>query len=269
MSMIRLVLFTSLVAGLAVVASAGTAWAQATSSASTWDPSGFTMERAELETMMEQLNSVAASSAYSGRIRDRAERDAAAIRERLDQGDFRTGDRVVIRMEGHPNIPEELPVLPGPRISLPVWGSVSLQGVLRSELVEHLTREIGRYVQNPMIEAHSLVRLSIQGSVGNPGFYTVPADMLLGEALMHAGGPAGGADLDNIQIERTGERLWSGTELREVIAEGRTLDQMNLRAGDQIFVPAQGTSNWGRIATWTLGTTASVLVGWLTFRGRR
>lgn len=235
----------------------------------TWDPRGLTMERGELESLLGELEAVTASSGYSSRIRDRAERDAIAIRERLAQGDFRTGDRVVLRMEGHPDIPAELPVLPGPRISLPVWGTINLAGVLRSELKDHLTRELSRFVQDPVLEAQSLVRLSIQGNVGNPGFYTVPSDMLLGEALMHAGGPGGSADLDNIRIERTGERLWGGTELREIIAEGRTLDQMNLRAGDQIFVPARGTSNWGRVARWTAGAAGSVLIGWLTFRGRR
>lgn len=264
---IRTVVAAAFTAVFLLLIASGSAQAQTPEDRS-WDPRGLKMERAELQQLMEELNAVAASSGYSSQIRSRARADVIAIRERLDRGDFRTGDRVLIRLEGHPNIPEELPVLPGPHISLPVWGSISLQGILRSELQSHLTEELGRFVQNPVVVAESLMRLSIQGSVASPGFYAVPADMLLGEALMHAGGPGGDADLDRIRIERMGEELWEGTELRDIIAEGRTLDQMNLRAGDQIIVPPRGTSNWGRIGRWALGTSASVLVAWLTFRGR-
>lgn len=231
--------------------------------AADWDPRGLKMERAELEDLLVRLEQAAGSSAYSSRIRDRARRDADLIRDRLSLGDFRVGDRVELRVEGEPDIPESLPVEPGPRITLPVMGSISLAGVLRSELEAHLTKELGRFINDPIVRAESQIRLSIIGSVGIPGFYTVPADMLLGEALMHAGGPGGNADLANVRIERAGQRLWGGEELQEVIAEGRTLDQLNLRAGDQIVLPARapgGSSLW-RIGRWGLAVATSVFFG--------
>jgi protein involved in polysaccharide export with SLBB domain len=225
------------------------------------DPQGLKMERAELEEFHEHLQAVTASTAYSGRIRDRAQRDAEVIRTRLERGDFRVGDRILLQVEGEANIPEELPVQPGPSIRLPVMGTISLAGVLRSELEEHLTRELGRFMQNPVVRAESLVRISIQGEVGRPGFYTVPADMLLQEAIMHAGGPGRNADLDRIRIERTGERLWGGDELRHVLAEGQTLDQLNVQAGDQIVVAARGQSPWRRVARTGLTIASVVLLG--------
>jgi hypothetical protein len=231
-------------------------------SAAEWNPQGLKMERTELEELLRRFEDVAASTGYSQRLRDRAQRDAGIIRERLERGDFRVGDRVILRVEGEPDLPESLPVEPGPRISIPVMGSISLESVLRSELEEHLTRELGRFIQSPVVHAQSEVRISILGSVGSPGFYTVPADMLVGEVLMHAGGPGSNADLDNLRIERMGQALWRGDEMGEVLAEGMTLDQLNVRAGDQIVLPVRPTTTWrSRAVRWSLAIATTVLFG--------
>lgn len=232
-----------------------------------WNPRGLTMDREGLESLHERLESVAASSAYSGRIRDRARMDAELIRERLEFGDFRVGDRVLLRVEGEPDLPEVVPVEPGPSIALPVYGRISLAGVLRSELEDHLTEELGRFINNPVVRAESQVRVSIQGSVGSPGFYTVPADMLLSEVIMEAGGPSPDANLENMRIERAGDRIWSGDELRDILAEGRTLDQLNLRAGDQIVVPERsgGSGVWGTVLRAGIGLASVVIFGTRVF----
>jgi hypothetical protein len=241
------------------------AWSRplAPQSAPTWDPQGLKMERAELEELLGRLEGGASSVGYGARIRESARRNAELIRDRLANGDFRLGDRVVLRVEGEEEIPDTLAVENGPKITLPIMGPISLEGVLRSELEAHLTKELGRFIHQPVIQAESLIRLGIIGSVGRQGFYTVPADMLLGEALMFAGGPAPSADLNKVRIERTGDVLWDSEELRTVLAEGRTLDQLNLRAGDQIVLPAQptGGSGWWSVGRWIAAAATSVFFG--------
>lgn len=261
--MTRLLLPAALLAAVLLVLPAP---AQA-QSAPEWNPRGLKMEREDLEFLHQRLEGVASSSAYSGRIRSRASSDAELIRERLERGDFRVGDQVFLRVEGEPDLPESVPVEPGPSIELPVYGRISLAGVLRSELQDHLTRELGRYINNPVVRTESRVRISIQGSVGSPGFYTVPPEMLLSEAIMQAGGPSSASDLDGMRIERSGQRIWSGDELRDVLAEGRTLDQMNLRAGDQIVVPERqrGRGIWGTVARAGLGIASVVIFGTRVF----
>jgi protein involved in polysaccharide export with SLBB domain len=227
------------------------------------------MQRAELENLLTQYDAAAdESSAYSGSVRERSRRAAEAIRDRLANGDFRLGDRIFLDVEGELDVPDSLIIEPGPKITLPRMGAISLAGVLRSELESHLTKELGRYINNPRVRATSLIRLSFQGAVGAVGFYTVPADMLLTEALMQAGGPGVNADLDNMSIERSGVVLWEGDELQEVLAEGRTLDQLNLRAGDQIVLPALpvGGSRVWQVARWVLPAAASVFFGVRIFR---
>jgi protein involved in polysaccharide export with SLBB domain len=227
-----------------------------------WNPEGLKMQRAELEDLVKLYDAAVASPAYSGRTRDRARREAEAIRDRLANGDFRLGDRIFLDVEGE-EIPDTLIVENGPQITLPRMGAIPLAGVLRSELESHLNTELARYVHNPRIRADALIRLSFQGSLGSVGFYTVPADMLLTEALMHAGGPNANADYEHMRIERAGTILWEGEELQEILEEGRTLDQLNLRAGDQIVLPAQaaGGSKVWRFARWAVPAAVSLVFG--------
>ena len=227
-----------------------------------WDPQGLQMERHELVALLAELEGVAASTAYSGRLRDGAERDADVIRSRLDAGDFRIGDQVTLRVEGEPELTGDFPVEGGPRINLPGLAAIPLAGVLRSELELHLAKELGRFIQNPVIRAEPRVRVSVLGAVGSPGFFTVPADMLLSELLMFAGGPAGNANLDDMRIERVGDRLWEGDELRVVLAEGRTLDQLNLRGGDEVIIPQRSTTSiWGPVIRWGVAAATSIAFG--------
>ncbi len=233
-----------------------------------WNPRGIQMERSELRSLLSVLEAAARSPAYSDRLRQRAQEDADALRGRLEQGDLRVGDRVVLRVEGEPQLPDTLAVQPGPRITLPVIGPISLEGVLRSELEEHLTRELGRFIQDPVVQARALIRLSVRGSVGQPGFYTVPADMLLSEALMRAGGPADDANLDELRIERGEETFLSGQPLQQALVEGRTLDQLDVRAGDQIYVPTrEGTRWWSFPLRIGVPIVTSLLLGVRAFTG--
>ncbi len=114
---------------------------------------------------------------------------------------------------------------------------MDLRGLLRSELEPHLTQHLARYIRSPQVRAEALVRISVVGEVGNPGFYVLPADVPVTEAFTVAGGPTSDADLDDVRIERLGERVWEGDALELAINQGRTFDELGIRAGDQLVVP--------------------------------
>jgi len=209
-----------------------------------------------------RATSPANSPAYTGRTSERAAREAAFIRERLSQGDLRVGDRLLLTVEGE-ILPDTIAVETGPSIDLPTYGRIPLQGVLRSELESHLATEIGRFILDPVVRAQALIRVSIQGpGVGAPGFYTLPAEMLVGEAIMRAGGPLGISDLEQIEIFRGDVLLWSGIETRDAIVDGYTLDQLNLRGGDELRVPIIPQNPWWRAALqFALPVAISLVLG--------
>ena len=200
-------------------------------------PRHLEIDRAELTRLLDQYDTLSRSTAYSEALREEVRVQADIIRERLRTGDFRAGDRIALFIEGDQVVQwDTLTIEAGPHIDVPTLGPITLQGVLRSELESHLSTEIGRFIQTPRVQARALIRLSVMG-VGRPGFYTIPADVPLSDVVMLTGGPAAGADPGRIRIERGQNVLWSVEELLAPVADGRTLDDLGVQAGDRIILP--------------------------------
>ena len=221
---------------------------------------GAVLTRAELEALREQYEQAASSTAYSEEIRLQSRARANEIASRLESGDFGVGDRIVLSIAGETAIPDTLVVEAGPSVDLQAFGVVSLHGVLRSELEERLLAQLRQFIRDPRVEAMSLMRLSVQGAVASPGFYEVPASMLLSEALMVAGGPSSAADLPDLRIERGAQILMEGPDLQESLRMGLSLDQLNLQPGDQVYLPAETSSSWLTIVGAVVGIVASVAI---------
>ena len=228
-----------------------------------WDATNLQVSRQELEELLTRYESVLNSTGYSEEMREDARRSANLIRQRLTEGDFVTGDRIAIMLLGAPeDFPDTLTVEPGSVVTLPNMGQISLQGILRSEVQEHLRTEIGRFVRNPQLTAQALVRLSVQGAVGTPGFYVFPAEMLLGDVLMAAGGPEQDSRLEDIRIRRGEDELMRGGEVLTALDEGRSIDQLGLRAGDELTVPQRlDVIGWGLVVRWGLVIASTLLLG--------
>jgi polysaccharide export outer membrane protein len=219
---------------VAVLASLCIFAGQAAAQVRGWDATGLHATRAELQELLARYEAAASSSGGGGA---QVRMEAATIRQRLEEGDLRVGDRVLLLVEGHTQLSDTFNVVAGRKLVLPDIGDVPLAGVLRSELQEHLTAQLGRFVRNPTVRVRSLIRLEVLGLVAAPGFYAIPSDVLVTDALMLAGGPAPDADIDRVRLQRGREVLWEGDRLRAAVIEGRTLDQLGVRAGDGIFVP--------------------------------
>ncbi|UCG85481.1 MAG: SLBB domain-containing protein [Gemmatimonadota bacterium] len=212
----------------------------------TWDPRQVYMSRAELRSLFERFELAANSAAYSQYLRDQSRFEADLVRLRLEEGDFQVGDRILLRVQGEATLTDTFTVTEGRVLALQDIGQVPLQGVLRSELEQYVTDFLARFIRTPRAQARSLIPVTIVGGVTNPGFYTVPSQLRLDDALMIAGGPTALAQLDRLRIERAGRRIWEGAPLQQAIVDGRTLDQLNIRGGDQIHLPAAG----GTIGAW-------------------
>jgi len=188
-------------------------------------------------------------------------REAAAIRTRLVRGDFRVGDRILLLVDGEAALSDTFSVGLGGQLTLPLIGAVSLEGVLRSELQDYLTRRLAQNLRDPEVRTRAFVRLSVQGAVAHPGYFGVPADALLSDALMAAGGTTPEANVARLRIERDGKPVWEGRALQQAIAEGRTLDGAGLVAGDQVIVPKRGGATAGdvmRFGTVLLGIPITI-----------
>jgi protein involved in polysaccharide export with SLBB domain len=197
--------------------------------------------------MAAQAEQTVASASDAG-LRTRKQAEAEMLRTRLRDGDFNVGDRIYVEMRGGQEpFADTVAVRPGRVISLPDMPDIPLQGVLRSELQDHLTREVGRYIRNPDVRAQTFIRVALLGAIGKQGFYTFPADMLFTDAIMQAGGPREDTDLEDVEIRRTARVVLPKEESLRAIREGWTLDQMSLRAGDEVVVGEKREVNWWRV----------------------
>lgn len=186
--------------------------------------------------------------------------EAAKLRHRLTEGDFREGDRILFSMRvSAPGIGDTLIVRAGRVLQLPAMADFPLTGVLRSELAGSLAAHLSRYVRDTSIRVMPLVRLAIIGSVRAPGFYYVPADVPLSDALMRAGGPAGDADLGRITVRRDNDVFLEPKAVRLALADGLSADRLHLEAGDQISVGARRRVPWQVISTAALAATSTVV----------
>jgi protein involved in polysaccharide export with SLBB domain len=158
------------------------------------------------------------------------------IRSRLENGDLQVGDQIDLIVLNQPAFSDTFVVSSGRVLSLPGLPDIPLQGVLRSEAQDYLTKQLSRYVRDPQVRVRTKIRLSILRSVGAPGFYQVPADVLATDAFMAAGGLTADADPAKVQVRRGTDVIWNREALQEAMRQGLTLDQLNLRAGDEMVL---------------------------------
>jgi len=209
-------------------------------------------------------------SAMADRLARGSESDrnkASALRTRLRDGDFRAGDRIRLVIEGNVTQDDTVSVIAGSKVLLKDIGEVPLAGVLRSELQDHVTKQLSRYIKDVRVRTTPLVRLSVLGPVAKPGFFYVPSDIPATEAIMRAGGPTGNADLNKSVIRRGTAELYDSRNTRTALNQGLTLDQLSLRDGDSIEVGEKSTGGWAKIAS-IIGVVTSL--AWaIAYVGRR
>ena len=196
--------------------------------------------RAEIQLALDDLEKGLASTAYSPALRSAKQETAAMLRDRLVEGDIRPGDQIKITVLGEAGLSNTYDVTPARTILLPGNLEIPVKGVLRSEIQQYLSTQLKVYVHDPTVTAIPYVRLQIFGAVAKPGFVNAPADMLLTRVITEfAGGPDNNSVFKKSKIRRNGRVVVDGPEFQDAIYTARTLDQLNVQAGDEIFVAAR------------------------------
>jgi protein involved in polysaccharide export with SLBB domain len=230
---------------LAVFLTAGSASAQERPN---FDPTRPGITRAELTALHTALENAAQSTAYSAALRNEARLQAGRAKARLEQGDFKVGDRIYVNVEREAELDTTFTVNAAMMLPLPVVGPLPLKGVLRGELQSHLRTHVGKIRRDdPVVQATPMLQLAITGEVRNGGYYAVNIDAPITDALMEAGGPTATASLGEIRIERGSTVLLKGAALQQDIAEGKTPAQLDLRPGDRLVVPTAGGRSVGEL----------------------
>jgi len=205
-----------------------------------WDYRAPAASRLQLEQVLARYQAAAQSPAYSQRLRASAATVADSIRARLGDGDLRAGDRLKLTVSEQLQLTDTFAVSNGPALVLPVVGTVALAGLLRSELQDRIAARVDSVYRGAVVRVVLLTRIAIMGGVARPGFYALPPDALVPDAITFAGGLAPEAQLNGIYVERGRGRLWGADSLQGAMREGRTLADLGVESGDRIVVPMPG-----------------------------
>ena len=182
--------------------------------------------------------------------------EAASIRERLRDGDFRVGDRIVISTRSSLQLPQGLAealndtliVRDGRMVRFAAnIPDLSLAGVLRAELEDRVNAHLRGYLRDVTARTEILLLANLSGPVTRPGYTPLAPDMLLTDALMAGSGVGQNADLNRTEIKRDGEVLIESDSVRTAIQNGATLDRIGFRSGDEIAVGEKKQRNWAMI----------------------
>lgn len=229
--------------------------------------------RSDLERHLGALRDLALTPKRGGLSAEALRAETTYVQQRLTQGDFRVGDQLQIIVEDPGPVPgavggagavpatveqqlsDTFTVGSNRDLTLPDVGVVSLRGVLRAELESFLTAEIARTVRDPVVHAHALINLAVSGGVLKPGYYLVPANAVLPAVITAAGGASARGELTKAMIKRGPDTFVDAKKVREAVAEGRTIDDLDLRPGDEIMVPEKS----GTGAREAIGFTAMLL----------
>jgi protein involved in polysaccharide export with SLBB domain len=227
--------------------------------------------RAEIEMAL-QATEAASVQAPDVKTRQRYLADAAALRQRLTNGDFIPGDRIMLVVVGDSVLSDTFMVRGDRRLPLPEIDDISLHGVLDSELVPYLTRQLGRYIKDVTLTATPLVRLQLSGAFPQPNFYTVPVDQAITDVIGSAGGTGGvQAAFDKTIVRRGGQIYLDSRTFADAVRQGKTVGDMSLRDGDEIYVPdrASATFDWQKALGAVSALTGVYFIIRYGVRGRR
>lgn len=182
-----------------------------------------------------------------------------------------SGDRVYMDFVNVPDYSREYQVLDG-QLSLPLIGSVLVQGMTLDEATAEITNRFSQYVRRPNVvldlRSSRPMQIAVVGEVHRPGSYNVSleteddisgdGDQLVQptvtQAIQLAGGITQSADIRNITIRRPhpqqpGEYWFLEVSLWDLLQSGDLQQDLPLKDGDTVLVPTATNLDYAETAT--------------------
>ncbi len=192
--------------------------------------------RAEISNRVAELESQVAAGRLRGNgLRD-ANRELEQLRTRLEKGDFKTGDQLIVTVSLVEAQVDTATVRDDMAISLRALPDASVAGVLRSELQQKMQAHVNRYLVDHTVRTNILTNVSLLGGVGRPGFYGISPDRPVTELITMAGGPGPLAKLDDVSVRRDGRLIVKPSMWTDAVKSGTTVAQLGLISGDVVEV---------------------------------
>ncbi|MBC1195610.1 SLBB domain-containing protein [Microcystis aeruginosa BLCCF158] len=168
------------------------------------------------------------------------------------------GDKVRVTIYQVADLSGDFLVLADGTLTLPLIGSVKVEGMTVTEASQTLAKRYTTYLKRPVVTVSVLtprpLQIAIAGEVNRPGTYTINPEQsqktpLLTEIIRQAGGVTTVADIGQVQIRRNlkGQEQLIQANLWQLIQKGDTTQDISLRDGDSIVIPTKTTLSVGEV----------------------
>lgn len=153
------------------------------------------------------------------------------------------GDEIRVQLYGKENTGYQLKVNREGQVEFPKLGPIPVAGMSFQQVSETLKSRISEQFIGieSAVSFGSLrtMQIFVMGDAYQPGAYNVNALTTVTQALQVAGGIDTVGSLRKIQVKRGGQ-LVRTVDLYKLLIQGNTVDDIRLRAGDTLFIPAKG-----------------------------
>lgn len=168
------------------------------------------------------------------------------------------GDIIHISQPGEPDLEQTLQIDKDGNIFLPEAGYVKVADMSEEKARVKIKNSLEKYFHDLQdlkltVKEHRLI-INVEGDVTQAGPVNLPADADIQAALNAAGGPLPGAQLDRIQIRRSGQTITFN--YKPYLANGDDASLPKLRSLDTIFVPASPLKAANRASIRILGAVS-------------
>lgn len=168
------------------------------------------------------------------------------------------GDKVRVTIYQVADLSGDFLVLADGTLTLPLIGSVKVEGMTVTEAGQTLAKRYSTYLKRPVVTVSILtprpLQIAIAGEVNRPGTYTINPEQsqktpLLTEIIRQAGGVTTVADIGQVQIRRNikGQEQLIEANLWQLIQKGDKNQDISLRDGDSIVIPTKTTLSVGEV----------------------
>lgn len=168
------------------------------------------------------------------------------------------GDRLKIDVFQVQEFSGEYLVLVDSTVSLPLLGTVRVQGLTLSEMSKLLSQRYSSYLKRPIVTVGLLaprpLKIAVSGEVNSPGAYTLAPSQTqkfpsVTDLIKQAGGLTTVADISQVELRRffQGKQQILRLNLWELLQQGDLSQDITLRDGDTIFIPTKDRIDPGEI----------------------
>jgi protein involved in polysaccharide export with SLBB domain len=141
------------------------------------------------------------------------------------------GDLVRLKIWREPDLSGDFSVDEHGLVVFPKIGQVHVTDITTDSLRRMLVGTYSQYLRDPSIEVTMLRRVTVLGSVKNPGLYPVDPTMTISDVLALAGGADPNGNQDKLELIRGGKRQPVRFTERTEISEAA------IRSGDELYLP--------------------------------